>query len=80
MLVTLEMGCSSIWTRRMFAVRLMGFEKGRCLMRIRIRHRDKPMDRMQPVESKGFSTLPEGSLKAFYTDRKPEIRILCGSI
>ena len=42
---------------RVFAVRLMGFEKGRCLMRIGIGHRTRPMDRLQPVESKGFSTL-----------------------
>ena len=49
-------------------------------MRIGIRHRTKTMDGLEPVESKGFSTLSAGIPKAFYADRKPEIRILCGSI
>ena len=49
-------------------------------MRIGIRHRTKPMNRMQLVESKGFSTFSARVPRACYTDRKPEIRILYGSI
>ena len=49
-------------------------------MPIRIRCRDKPPDRQQAIESKGINTLSVKNPKACYTDRKPELRILCGSV
>jgi len=49
-------------------------------MPIRIRCRDKPPDRQQAIESKGVNMYSVKNPKAFYTDRKPEIRILSGSV
>lgn len=68
--------------RRVFTIRWMGFEKikGGHVLPIRIRCRDKPADRQQAIESKRFNTPSERNPKECYTDRKPEIRMLCGSI
>jgi hypothetical protein len=49
-------------------------------MPIRIRCRDKPPDRQQAIESKGIITPSGRNPRACYTDRKPELCILCGSV
>jgi hypothetical protein len=67
--------------RWVFAVRLTGFEAiGEILMPIRIRCRDKLLDRAQPMEDKGISATPAGAPTACYMDGKPELRTLCGSV
>jgi len=49
-------------------------------MPIRIRCRDRPRDRAQPTEDKGINATLAAIPMACYTDRKPELRILCGSV
>jgi endo-1,4-beta-mannosidase len=50
------------------------------VMPIRIRYCDKPLDSQQAIGYKGVNTPSAGNPKACYTDRKPERRILCGSV
>ena len=47
---------------------------------IRISCCDKMLDRRQHIENKGIRASSFGNPKASYTGRKPELRILCGSI
>jgi len=49
-------------------------------MPIRIRRHDKPLNRQQAIEYKGITTPSARNPKACYADRKPILRILCGSI
>ena len=67
---------------RAFAVRWTDFEtiNGGHVMPIRIRCRDKLPDSQQVFESKRFTTPSARNPNACYMDRKPEIRMLCGSI
>jgi len=50
------------------------------VMPIRIRCRDDPLDRQQPVEYKGVHAPSARNPTACYTGRKPKLHILCGSI
>lgn len=50
------------------------------VMLIHIRCRDKPLDRHQAIESKEVNMSPIRNPKVCYTDVKPELRILCGSV
>jgi len=75
------MPMSSTVARRAFAFRLMGFEAiEETIMPIRIRCRDKLLDRAQPREDKGINATLAAIPTACYTDRKPGLRILCGSV
>jgi len=49
-------------------------------MPIRIRCRDKPRYRAQPNEYKELSASLAVAPMACYADRKPNFRVLCGSI
>jgi hypothetical protein len=49
-------------------------------MPIRIRCRDKPLDPWQPIADKGVTTFSVTDPIATYIDRKPDLRILCGSV
>jgi hypothetical protein len=49
-------------------------------MPIHIRCRDKPLDRQQVIEYNGVNTPSARNPTACYTARKPELRILCGSV
>ena len=51
-----------------------------CLMPIRIRCRDKPLDGTQVTEDGGVSAPMASAPKACYADRRTKPRILCGSI
>ena len=48
-------------------------------MPMRVKRRDKPRDRAQPAEDTGLSAPLAGDSEACYTDRKPQLRMLCGS-
>jgi hypothetical protein len=48
-------------------------------MPIRIRCRDKSLDKQYAIENKGIKTSSPTDLMASYTDRNPALRILCGS-
>jgi hypothetical protein len=75
------MPMSSTVDRRAFAVRLTGFEViEKIAVPIRIRYRDRLLDRAQPTKDKGISATIAAVSTACYTDRKPELRILCGSV
>ena len=47
-------------------------------MPIRIRFRDKPLDRQEGIGYKGVNTPSARNHAACYTDRKLELRVLCG--
>ncbi len=49
-------------------------------MPIRIKCRDKPLDRQHAIEYKGVNAPSARNPKARYTDRKSKLRILCGSV
>ena len=49
-------------------------------MPIRIRCRAKLLDSRQVIKCEGLNTPSARNPKACYTDRKPELRILCGSV
>ena len=49
-------------------------------MLVRIRCRDKPRGREQIIEGKGVNSSSAINRKTRYTEREPEIRILCGSV
>ena len=49
-------------------------------MPIRIRCRNKSLERQQVIERIGFIVSSASNPKASYTERKQELRILCGSI
>ena len=49
-------------------------------MPIRIRCRDKSQDREQSTEYNGGTEHSGRNRKLCYTDRKQELRILCGSV
>ena len=49
-------------------------------MPIRIRCRDKPLDRQNAIENKGVKASSSAHPMASYTDRNPALRILCGSV
>jgi hypothetical protein len=49
-------------------------------MPISIRRRDKTLDRRQAAKCKGVNMLLARNPDACYADRKPEPRILCGSV
>jgi len=73
---------STTMDRLAFAIRWTGFEtiKGGHVMPIRIRCREKPLNRTEPTENKGIRAPPAAVSTACYTDRKTQSRILCGSI
>ena len=73
---------SSIVDLRVFAVRWTYFEtfKEGHVMPIGIKCRDKPPDRQHAIESKGVNTSSIRNPKVCYTDMKPELRFLCGSV
>ncbi len=48
-------------------------------MPIRITCRDKPRDKTQPTEDKGLSAPLADDPDAWYTDRQPKFRMVCGS-
>jgi hypothetical protein len=50
------------------------------LMPIRIKHSDKPRDRLQPAKDKVLSALLDGGSMAYYAGRNPKTHILCGSV
>lgn len=67
--------------RRASAAPLTGFAAiAEVIMPIRIRRRDKPLDRAQPTEDKGISATLAAVPLACYAGRKTKPRILCGSI
>jgi hypothetical protein len=49
-------------------------------MPISIRRRDKTLARRQAAKCKGVNMLSARNLDACYTDRKPELSILWGSV
>jgi hypothetical protein len=49
-------------------------------MPIRISRRDKPLDRQQAIEYNGVNAPSASNPMACYTARKPDLRILCGSV
>ncbi len=49
-------------------------------MPIRIRCRDKPRDRRQAIEYEAVNAYLARNPTACYTGRKPELRVLCGSV
>ena len=49
-------------------------------MPIRITRRDKGVISMQDVDISGIMAVGRRDALASYTDRKPNLRILCGSI
>ena len=49
-------------------------------MLIRISCRDQPRGRESTIEGKELNRPSMQNSKAGYTDRKPEVRILCGSV
>jgi hypothetical protein len=65
-----------------FAVRQTGLNplQGGCVMPISIRRRDKTLDRRQAAKCKGVNMLSARNPDACFADRKPEPRILCGSV
>jgi hypothetical protein len=50
------------------------------IMPIRISCHDKLLNSVQLIESTGINTPPANNPKACYTDRKTQLRILCGSV
>lgn len=57
-----------------------GIIQGGCVMPIRIRCSDKPLDRQEAIEYKEISTPLARNPEACYTEKKPKFRILCGLI
>jgi hypothetical protein len=67
--------------RRVFAVRLTDFEAiEEVIMQIRLRCRDKGAASIQRIDINLFMVIVRRDAMASYTDRKPNLRILCGSI
>jgi hypothetical protein len=67
-------------TFRAFAVRLTGFEAiEELIMPIRIRCRDKTLDRQNVIETKGLKTSSSAYPMAAYADRNPALRIFSRS-
>ena len=72
---------SSTADRPAFAVRSTDFEAiAEVFMPIRIRRHNRSWHGTQVIEAKGFIATQAGGSTAFYTGRKPQFRILCGSI
>jgi hypothetical protein len=58
--------------------RLQAIEGG--IMPIRIRFRDKMAASIQCIDISRIMVIGRGDAMVFYTDRNPNLRILCGSI
>jgi hypothetical protein len=54
--------------------------RGECIMPIRIRCRDKTLDRQNVIETKGLKTSSSAYPMAAYADRNPALRIFSRSV